>query len=120
MKLLIVDDSLMMRKVVERSLAEKNFTIVGSAANGDEALKIFKETLPDLVTLDISMPIMDGITCLAEMLKIKKDAKILMVTSQADSHTTQDVIEMGAAGVIGKPFNAAKIVEKVEEILGKS
>ena len=119
MKLLIVDDSLMMRKAVERSVAEKNFTIVGMAADGEEALRIFKETLPDLVTLDISMPKMDGATCLAEMLKIKKDAKILMITSQTDKHTSQDVLDKGAAGVLGKPFSPAKIIEKIDEILNQ-
>ena len=117
MKLLIVDDSLIMRKMVERALAEKNFTVVGSAADGEEGLRIFKETTPDLVTLDISMPKMDGLTCLTEMLKIKSDAKILMITSQTDNLTTSDVMERGAAGVMGKPFNAAQLIEKVNEVL---
>ena len=118
MKLLIVDDSLIMRKAVERSLAEKNFTIVGLAANGEEGLRIFEESLPDLVTLDISMPIMDGITCLEEMLKIKSDAKIIMITSQTDKVTAAEVMGKGAAAVLGKPFNAAQILEKVNAILG--
>ena len=118
MKLLIVDDSLMMRKIVERSLAVKNFSIVGSAANGVEALRIFKEALPDLVTLDITMPIMDGLTVLVEMLKIKSDAKILMITSQIDSATSQEAILKGASGILGKPFSAEQIINKVDEILG--
>ena len=117
MKLLIVDDSLVMRKAVERALADKNFTIVGFASNGEEALRIFKETLPDLVTLDINMPIKDGLSCLPEMLKIKKDAKILMVTCRTDTVTASEVIEKGAAGVVGKPFNAAQLATKVDEIL---
>jgi two-component system chemotaxis response regulator CheY len=118
MKLLIADDSLMMRKAVERALAEKNFTLVGSAADGEEALRIFKETLPDLVTLDITMPKMDGITALAEMKKIKPDAKILMVTSQTDSASASEAMEKGAAGFLGKPFSAEQIIAKVNEILG--
>ena len=118
MKLLIVDDSLIMRKAVERSLAEKNFTIAGMAGDGAEGLRIFKETLPDLVTLDISMPKMDGLTCLTEMLKVKKDAKILMISSQTDSATAEDVIAKGAAGILGKPFTTAQLIEKVNEILG--
>jgi len=118
MKLLIADDSMMMRKAVERSLTEKNFTLAGSAANGEEAVKIFKETLPDLVTLDISMPKMDGITALVEMLKIKPDAKILMVTSQTDSASAAEAMEKGAAGFLGKPFSTEQIVAKVNEIFG--
>ncbi|MCL1929431.1 MAG: response regulator [Treponema sp.] len=118
MKLLIADDSLMMRKAVERSLAEKNFTLVGSAADGEEALRIFKETLPDLVTLDISMPKMDGITALVEMKKIKPDAKILMVTSQTDTASATEATEKGASGYLGKPFTTEQMLAKVNEILG--
>jgi two-component system chemotaxis response regulator CheY len=118
MKLLIVDDSLLMRKAVERSLAEKNFTLAGSAVDGVEGLRIFTETLPDLVTLDISMPKMDGLTCLVEMLKIKPDAKILMVSSQSDTATAEEVMAKGAAGIVTKPFSTAQLVAKVEEVLG--
>jgi two-component system chemotaxis response regulator CheY len=117
MKLLIVDDSLLMRKAVERSLAVKNFTVVGSASDGEMGLRMFSETLPDLVTLDISMPKMDGITCLGEMLKVKPDAKILMISSQTDTATASEVMAKGAAGVLGKPFSGAQILEKVEEVL---
>ena len=118
MRLLIVDDSLIMRKAIERSLAGKNVTVVGSAPDGAEGLRMFKETLPDFVTMDISMPKMDGLTCLTEILKIKNDAKILMITSQTDTDTTSKIIERGAAGVLGKPFKREQIVKKIEEILG--
>ena len=118
MKLLIVDDSSMMRKIVERSLAEKGFTVVGSVADGEEALRVFAQTLPDLVMLDIVMPKMDGLTVLVEMLKIKSDAKIVMITSQKDSATAAEAVKKGASGILGKPFSAGQIVEKVNEILG--
>ena len=118
MKLLIADDSLLMRKAVERSLAEKKFTLSGSAGDGEEALRMFKETLPDLVTLDISMPKIDGLTVLAEMKKIKPDVKVLMITSQSDTLTASQAIEKGAAGILGKPFNTEQIINKINEILG--
>jgi two-component system chemotaxis response regulator CheY len=118
MKLLIVDDSLMMRKAVERALAEKKFTLVGSAPDGEAALSIFAQTLPDLVTLDISMPKMDGLACLSAMLELKPDAKILMVSSQADTATAEEVKKRGAAGIVTKPFSAALLTAKVNEILG--
>jgi two-component system chemotaxis response regulator CheY len=117
MKLLIVDDSLLMRKAVERSLAVRNFTVAGTASDGEMGLRMFSETLPDLVTLDISMPKMDGLTCLVEMLKIKPDAKILMISSQTDTATASDVMAKGAAGILGKPFSAAQILEAVDTIL---
>jgi two-component system chemotaxis response regulator CheY len=118
MNLLIVDDSLIMRKAIERSLAGKNVTVVGSAPDGAEGLRMFKETLPDFVTMDISMPKMDGLTCLTEILKIKNDAKVLMITSQTDAATASEIMKRGAVGVLGKPFNSAQLVEKIEEILG--
>jgi two-component system chemotaxis response regulator CheY len=116
MKLLIVDDSLLMRKAVERSLADRNFT-VESASDGEMGLRMFSEILPDLVTLDISMPKMDGLTCLEKMLKIKPDARILMISSQTDTATASEVMEKGAAGILGKPFSGAQIQAKVDEIL---
>ncbi|MDR2211743.1 MAG: response regulator [Spirochaetaceae bacterium] len=118
MKLLIVDDSLLMRKAIERALAGKNFTVVGSAADGEAALRMFSESVPDLVTLDISMPKMDGLTCLEEMLKINPAAKILMISSQTDSVTASEIMQKGAAGIVGKPFSSAQIQDKVDEILG--
>ena len=118
MKLLIVDDSLLMRKAVERSLASLNFTIVGSAADGEEGLRMFIETQPDLVTLDLSMPKMDGIACLTEIRKINKDAKILIISSQTDRVTAEEVMGKGASGVLGKPFSTEQIIAKVNELLG--
>ncbi|MDR2021246.1 MAG: response regulator [Treponema sp.] len=118
MKLLIVDDSLLMRKAIERSLAGENFTVVGSAADGEIGLRMFSESLPDLVTLDISMPKMDGLTCLEEMLKINPAAKILMISSQTDAVTASEIMQKGAAGILGKPFSSAQIQDKVHEILG--
>ena len=117
MKLLIVDDSLIMRKAIERGLAEKNFTLVGSVADGVEGLRVFTETLPELVTLDIAMPRMDGLSCLAEMLKINKEAKIIMITSQSDEKTASEAVKKGAAGFLVKPFNTEKLLEKVNEVL---
>jgi len=118
MKLLIVDDSMMMRKMVEKSLAEKKFDLVGSAGDGEEGLRIFKETLPDIVTLDVTMPKMDGLTTLVEMLKVKSDAKILMITSLSDNATIQEAMSKGASGIIPKPFTPEQVIQKVNEVLG--
>jgi two-component system chemotaxis response regulator CheY len=80
------------------------------------ALQMFSESLPDLVTLDISMPKMDGLVCLEEMLKIKPDTKILMISSQTDTVTTAEVTQKGAAGILGKPFSSAQIRDAVDAI----
>jgi two-component system chemotaxis response regulator CheY len=117
MKLLIADDSLLMRKAIERALQDK-CEIVGRAADGEEALKLFTEQLPDLVTLDISMPKMDGISCLRKMLQIKADAKILMVSSQSDGATAQEAMNLGAKAIVNKPFTSEALRAQVDALSG--
>jgi two-component system chemotaxis response regulator CheY len=117
MKLLIVDDSNIMRRVIEKYLADKQFTLVGTAADGEAALRIFSQSLPDLVTLDITMPKMDGLSCLDRMLTIKPDTKILVVSALKDSVTGLQALKKGAAGFLSKPFTAEELQKEIEEIL---
>ncbi|MDR2608184.1 MAG: response regulator, partial [Treponema sp.] len=87
MKLLIVDDSNIMRRAIEKYLASRQFTLVGTAADGEAALQLFSKHLPDLVTLDITMPRMDGLACLDQMLKLKPDVKVLIISALKDPAT---------------------------------
>jgi two-component system chemotaxis response regulator CheY len=118
MKLLIVDDSNIMRKAIEKYLERKQFTLVGSAGDGESALQMFSQFLPDLVTLDITMPRMDGLTCLEKMLAIKPDAKILVVSALKDPVTGLQALKKGAKGFLSKPFTAQELQQEIEEILG--
>lgn len=117
MKVLIVDDSSIMRKAIEKYLANLDVEIVGTAGDGKAALEIFKDTQPDVVTLDITMPEMDGLTCLEEMLKMKADAKVLVVSALKDESTALEAINKGAKGFLGKPFNADTLAEAFNELL---
>ena len=99
-KLLIVDDSLIIRKSIQKYLDGYNINVVGIAGDGKSALKIFKDQMPDVVTLDITMPEMDGLTVLEEMLKIKEDAKIMVVTALSDKATGLKAIKLGAKGFL--------------------
>jgi two-component system chemotaxis response regulator CheY len=118
MKLLIADDSNIMRRVIEKYLQEKHFELVGTAADGEAALALFKNHLPDLVTLDITMPKMDGLTCLEQMLKIKPDAKILIVSALKDSATGLRALKLGAKGFLSKPFTQQALLQEIEEMTG--
>jgi two-component system chemotaxis response regulator CheY len=120
MKLLIVDDSNIMRKVIEKYLQTSGFTLVGTASDGETALVMFKKFLPDLVTLDITMPRMDGLTCLGEMLKIKPDAKILIISALKDSATGLAALKKGARGFLPKPFTAEQLVREIREIIAEN
>ena len=113
-RILVADDSTTMRKIVGQHLKSEMYEICGEAANGQEAVELFKELSPDAVTLDINMPIMDGIAALKEILAYDKDARIVMVTSEGQRESVIDAIKMGARGYIVKPPNKAIVCEKVK------
>lgn len=117
MKLLIVDDSVIMRRSVERSFHAGNFDEIRSAADGLDALKQFKTFQPDVVTLDITMPQLDGIATLEEMLKIKPETKIMIVSALADDATAIEALKKGAEQFICKPFTPQELNQALEEML---
>lgn len=109
MKLLIVDDSMMIRNVIEALLKSRNFEVVGKAANGVEAIAMFKEHNPDLVTLDITMPEMDGLAAMEIMLAHKPDAKIVIVSALNSKAIGLQAMSKGAKAIVEKPVNEAKL-----------
>ncbi len=119
MKLLIVDDSSAMRKTIERHLNGYDLQIVGTARNGREALEMVKSENPDCVTLDITMPEMDGITCLENMKKIKPEIKVMIITALSDKHTGIVAIEKGARGFLFKPVDPTDLAEAFDDLLDR-
>jgi two-component system chemotaxis response regulator CheY len=117
MKLLIVDDSNIMRRAIEKYLENKQFVLAGAAADGEAALRMFSQFLPDVVTLDITMPKMDGLTCLEKMLAIKPDARVLVISALKDPVTGLQALKKGARGFLPKPFTAAELQKEIEDIL---
>lgn len=114
MKLLIVDDSNIMRKAIEKYLQEFDMEIVGTAGDGESALELFKAHLPDVVTLDITMPKMDGIACLENIMSIKPDTRVLIISALKDSATGLLVIKKGARGFLSKPFTPEQLREEIK------
>jgi two-component system chemotaxis response regulator CheY len=108
-KLMIVDDSSIIRRIIKRHLDEYNLEIVGEASNGETALELFKRKRPDFVTMDIVMPRLDGLSVIKEMAKIDRDVKIIAVTSLADKATGIEAIKLGAKSYVTKPFSAEKL-----------
>jgi two-component system chemotaxis response regulator CheY len=119
-KVLIVDDSLIIREAIHKHLKHFNIEVVGTAENGKIALELFKETDPDVVTLDITMPELDGLTVLEEMLKIKSDAKVMVVTALSDKATGLKAIKLGAKSFLPKPFTPDKIRESFQRLIGQN
>ena len=114
---LIVDDALFMRMMIKDILAKDGFEIVGEAENGVEAVKKFAELKPDLVTMDIVMPEMDGIEAVRNIIKTDPAAKVLMCSAMGQQPLVVEALEAGAKDFIIKPFQPAKVLEAVRKAL---
>lgn len=118
-KVLIVDDAVFMRTVLKKMLTEENYEVVGEASNGHEAIKKAQELQPDVVTLDITMPEMDGVTALPEILKASPNSKVIMCSAMGQQPMVVDAIKNGAKDFIVKPFQKARVVQAIENVMNK-
>lgn len=117
LKLLIVDDSNVMRRRIERCQQLDRLEVVGLAANGVEAIELFERTDPDVVTMDITMPCMDGIECVSRLVQMKPDVLILVVSALADKATAVEAMERGANGFLNKPFSDRQLNDALDELI---
>jgi two-component system chemotaxis response regulator CheY len=117
MKLLIVDDSGVIRNKIARGAAAKAFEVVGLAQDGEEALKLFQQFQPGVVTMDLTMPRMDGIACIRALLKIRPDTLVLVVSALADKATAIEALKQGAHGFLLKPFTDEQVGRVLLELL---
>ncbi|RFU61537.1 response regulator [Peribacillus glennii] len=116
-KILIVDDAAFMRMMIKDILSKNGFEVVGEAADGAQAVEKYKETQPDLVTMDITMPEMDGIAALKEIKKINPNAKVIMCSAMGQQAMVIDAIQAGARDFIVKPFQADRVLEAINKTL---
>ena len=114
---MIVDDSNIIRRRIERSQQIDRLEVVGSAGNGREAVDLFRRTRPDVVTMDLTMPLMDGIECVEQLVAINPRVLILVVSALADKATAVEAIEKGANGFLCKPFTDRQLNDALEELL---
>lgn len=116
-RLLIVDDSSVMRRTIEKNLITYDLEVIGQASNGREALEIVKKEMPEVITLDITMPEMDGIACLEEIMKIHPSAKVMIITALSDKFTGLIALDKGARGFMFKPVNAKDLTRSFDKLL---
>lgn len=116
-RVLIVDDAVVMRMMIKGILAKSGFDIVGEAQNGVEAVEKYVELRPDLVTMDVVMPEMDGIAAVKQILNHDPSARIVMCTSMGQQALVVEAIQAGAKSFITKPFQPPKIVETLNKVL---
>lgn len=117
-RIMIVDDAVFMRMMVKDILEKNGFEVVAEAENGAVAVEHFKSFKPDLVTMDITMPEMNGIEALKEIKKVDPGAKIIMCSAMGQQAMVMDAIKAGAVDFIVKPFNADRILEAVGKAIG--
>jgi two-component system chemotaxis response regulator CheY len=117
LKMMIVDDSNIIRRRIERSQQIDRLRVVGAAANGREAIELFERTDPDVVTMDLTMPEMDGIECVERLVAIKPEVLILVVSALADKATAVEAIAKGANGFLCKPFTDRQLNDALAELL---
>ncbi len=110
-KVLIVDDAAFIRLTLKMMLERNGYTVVGVAEDGNDGIKKYVELRPEIVTMDITMPEMDGITAVKEIMKIDPGATIIMVSAMGQEEMVKDAIIAGARNFIVKPFTEERVLK---------
>ncbi|GGI94668.1 chemotaxis protein CheY [Alicyclobacillus cellulosilyticus] len=116
-RILIVDDAAFMRMMLKDILQKNGYEVVAEAADGLQAVQRYQEFRPDLVTLDITMPEMDGIEALRQIRAIDPNARVIMCSAMGQQAMVIDAIQAGARDFIVKPFQAERVLEAVRKAL---
>jgi two-component system chemotaxis response regulator CheY len=114
----LIADDLKFIKLVLRELVEKaGFRVVGEASNGEEAVELYQDKRPDVVLLDITMPKMDGLTALKQILKVDPEAKVIMCSALGQQSLMVQALQLGAKDFIVKPFREERVIAAIKRIL---
>ena len=116
-RILITDDALFMRVTLKNILTQHGYEVVGEAQNGVEAVKLYDELKPDLVTMDITMPEMNGIEALKKIKSNDSSANVVMCTAMGQKNMVVEAIQAGAKDFIVKPFQPERVIEALEKVL---
>jgi two-component system, chemotaxis family, chemotaxis protein CheY len=117
-KVLIVDDAAFMRMMIKDILEKNGFEVVGEANNGLKAVELYKKERPDVVTMDITMPDMDGIEAVKQIKSFDPNAKVIMCSAMGQQTMVMDAIRAGARDFIVKPFQADRVIEAIRKVVG--
>ncbi|MBS2772836.1 response regulator [Anoxybacillus rupiensis] len=116
-KVLIVDDAKFMRMTLSNILKKANCEVVGEGENGKEAIELYQALKPDIVTLDITMPVMNGIEAIKTIKQIDPKAKVIMCSAMGQQKMVVEAIEAGAIDFIVKPFDESRVMEAIARAL---
>ncbi|MDF2593825.1 MAG: response regulator [Clostridia bacterium] len=116
---LVVDDAIFMRTVLKKMLTEAGFNVVGEAGNGLQAIEMAEQLKPDVVTLDITMPEMDGIEAIEKILQVSPDTKIIMCSAMGQHSKVVEAIKRGARDFIVKPFEKTRVLQAIYNVMNR-
>jgi two-component system chemotaxis response regulator CheY len=119
-KVLLIDDSKGVRQFLTPALGNMGMKVLGEASNGPEGIELYKQLMPDIVFLDLVMPLMPGIEVLKKIKEINPDAVVIILTSAADRDSVLQSKTAGAAGYLLKPFDIQKIKKTIKAIMAES
>lgn len=115
--ILITDDTAFMRMTLKKILSQNGFEIAGEAADGLESVEQYKKVSPELVTMDITMPNMDGIAAIKEIISFDANAKIIVCSAMGQKTLVIEALNAGAKDFVVKPFQPDRIVDAVQKVL---
>ncbi len=118
-RVMAVDDSPITRKMIKKALEPEGFAIIGEAANGRDAVEMYNKIKPDVITMDVTMPIMDGLKA-AQVIKEQNPAqKIIMLSAMSDNDIVAEARGWGIVHFCAKPFKPEEIVEKIMQVISE-
>lgn len=117
MRLLIVDDSLVVRNAIQRAVDEGKIAEVFRAEDGEEAVSLFSRERPELVTMDLTLPRLDGLGAIERIRAIEPRTSILVISALNSHKTAMEAIALGACGFLTKPFTAREIAEALDDLV---
>lgn len=116
-RLMIVDDSNIIRNRIQRAYDNDHFLLVATASNGVDAVEKFQTHRPDVITMDLTMPHMDGLECIKHIVSLDDSVRILVVSALSDKATGIRALALGAGGFLCKPFSDEELVSALDELM---
>ncbi len=117
-RVLVVDDAIFMRSMIRDIFARSPFLVAGEAEDGEEGVRLYRELGPDLTTMDIVMPKMDGLTALREIVRFDPRARVVMCSALGQEALIAEAIQIGAKDFIVKPFQPSRVLKVAQSVLG--
>ena len=116
-KIVVVDDAKFMRITLGNILTKANHEVIGEAENGEEAIELYRKLQPDLMTMDITMPVKSGLDAMKEIKKEFPSAKVIMCSAMGQQKMIVEAIEAGAKDFIVKPFDEGRVLDAINRVL---